>query len=268
MPDVFASITQAPRETLDALVDALEMRAAEPQLQAMLNAYLAEVDPRPAAQVLEVGSGTGPVARALARRPGVGRVVGLDPSPLFVAKAVELGAGIGNLSFQQGDGRSLPFGDETFDVVVLHTLLCHVPEPQGVIDEARRVLRRGGTLAAFDCDFSTASLSTGDFDPFAAIVDVMVESIVHDRWLVRRLPALLKSRGFSVGPLRSYGYVEHPDPSFMFTWVERGTDALMASGRIGAAGAQALRAEARRRVEENQWFAHVAYGSVVGRKPA
>ena len=46
--------------------------------------YLAEIAFPDNARVLEVGCGPGPVARALASRPGIGEVIGVDPSPIFV----------------------------------------------------------------------------------------------------------------------------------------------------------------------------------------
>lgn len=52
----------------------------------------------------------------------------------------------------------------------------------------------------------------------------------------------------------------------MFSWVERGTDALIASGRLGESGANALKAEAERRVEAGQWYGQISYASVISRK--
>lgn len=46
----------------------------------------------------------------------------------------------------QADARQLPFGDEVFDVVVAGEVLEHVPDPDVVVAEACRVLRRGGAL--------------------------------------------------------------------------------------------------------------------------
>ena len=266
MPDIFARIKDADADALAPIADTLEKRAADPQLRAMLDTYLAEIELPAAAEILEVGCGTGPIARVISALPKATRVVGLDPSPVFLAKARELSNDLDNLVYEEGDGRSMPYPDETFDAVVFHTLLCHVPDPAPVVAEAMRVLRPGGTLAVFDCDFSTASLSTGNFDPLAVLVDVMLENIVHDRWFVRKLSGLLSSCGLNVGPLRSYSYAEHPEPSFMFSWIQRGTDALLAEGRIGQAGAEALRAEGQRRVEEREWFAHIAYASVIATK--
>lgn len=62
--------------------------------------------------------------------------------------------------------------------------------------------------------------------------------------------------------------MEAPEPGFMLPgWVDRGADALVASGRIGADMAAALKAEALRRVTAGTYFGHIAYMSLVARKP-
>ena len=52
------------------------------------------------------------------------------------------------------------------------------------------------------------------------------------------------------------------------SWVDLGADALVASGRIGTDMAAALKAEARQRVARGEYYGHIAYMSVVARKPA
>ena len=125
---------------------ALEMRAADPQLRAMLTAYLTDAALPQGSRVLEVGCGTGAVIRMIATWPGVSSAVGVDPSPVFVAKARELARGLPSLNFEIADGRSLPFAADSFEAVVFHTTLCHVPEPQILLAEAMRVLRPRGRL--------------------------------------------------------------------------------------------------------------------------
>jgi hypothetical protein len=51
------------------------------------------------------------------------------------------------------------------------------------------------------------------------------------------------------------------------SWVDLGVDALVAPGHIGAEAASALKAEARRRVTTGEYFGHIAYMSLVARKP-
>ena len=129
MPDPYASIAQADKGMQERLADVLELRAADPQQRAMLNAYLSELQLPSGAIALEVGCGTGAVSRVLAEMPGVREVVGIDPSAVFIERARELGKVLSRLSFQTADGLAVPFPDASFDLVVFHTTLCHVPDP-------------------------------------------------------------------------------------------------------------------------------------------
>jgi cyclopropane fatty-acyl-phospholipid synthase-like methyltransferase len=85
MPDIYVRVTEAAPEILEALANALEMRAADPQQRAMLQTYLRDAALPHGAQVLEVGCGTGAVTRVLATWPGVREVIGVDPSPTSIS---------------------------------------------------------------------------------------------------------------------------------------------------------------------------------------
>jgi len=266
MPDLYATISDVALEVQERLASVLEMRAADARQQEMLKSYLSEIEFPDNACVLEIGCGTGAVTRALARWPGVSKATGIDPSATFVAKAKSLSTGTANVSFEVGDGRSLPFDADSFHVVVVHTTLCHVPDPQKLLLEAERVLQPNGWLAVFDGDYATATVATGDFDPLSVCVDAFRSGFVHDSWLVRRLPSLIAATGLQVMPMRSHGYVEPPEGGYMLTWIDRGADVLHQTGRIDKGMADALKAEARRRSTAKIWFGHIAFASVLARK--
>lgn len=267
MPDIYTKITEAPSGILVGLMAALEARAADPQQRAMLQTYLTDAALPEGARVLEVGCGTGAVTRVLAAWPGISEAVGVDPSPVFLAKARELAGTLTTIAFEEAEGRFLPFAAGTLDAVVFHTTLCHVADPDVTLQEAVRVLRPGGCLAIFEGDYATATLATRAGDPLNMCAEAFREHFVHDPWLVRRLPALVRTAGVDPECVRSYGYVEALKSGFMLSsWVDLGADALVAAGRIGPDMASALKAEARRRIATGEYFGHIAYMSVVARK--
>ncbi|MGI9318334.1 MAG: methyltransferase domain-containing protein [bacterium] len=268
MPDLYATIGEVEKEVQERLADVLEMRAADDRQREMLESYLSEIDFPENSKVVEIGCGTGGVTRTLAQWPNVSIAVGVDPSKVFISKAKKLGEGIPNLSFEMGDGRVLPMEDQSFDVAIVHTTMCHVPNPESLLQEAFRILKPGGWFAVFDGDYATATVATGDFDPLESCISAFRDGFVHDQWLVRRLPSLIQSAGFDVTRTRSHGYVEAGKGGYMLSWIERGADVLKQTGRVGEDKAQALIDEAKRRSDNGEWFGHIAFASVLARKPA
>ena len=120
----------------------------------------------------------------------------------------------------------------------------------------------------FDGDYATTTVAISDHDPLQVCADAAMAALVHDRLLVRRLPALARVAGYEVIRLRSHAYTETTQPNYMLTIIDRGADALVATGQIGTDTAKALKAEARRRAEEGTFFGHIAYASIIARRRA
>jgi ubiquinone/menaquinone biosynthesis C-methylase UbiE len=266
MPDPYATIADTAPSLQERLSDILELRAADPQQQAILRTYLSELSLPQGARGLEIGCGTGAVSRALVELLKL-EVTGVDPSPVFVARAQELGKHLPHLTFLQGDGRSLELGEASFDLVVFHTTLCHIPNPEAALREAHRVLRPDGWLAVFDGDYTTATVAISDFDPLQPLVSAVVANFVQNPWLTRRLSKALGSIGFQVQSLRSYGYTQTAEPTYMLTLIDRGADLLSEAGSLTADTADALRKEARRRALAGEFFGHISFVGVIARKP-
>jgi ubiquinone/menaquinone biosynthesis C-methylase UbiE len=267
MPDVYAIIGDVDAAAVDQVAEAMEISAADPQHQAMVRTYLSDLALPERARALEIGCGTGAIARVLAAWPGIGEVLGVDPSPILIEKARGLAGEIADLSFAVGDGSDLELQDAGFDLVLLHRVLSHVPSPEQVLAEATRVLRPGGSLVVFDGDYATITVATSEVDPLQTCVQAFAPAYITDPWIVRRLPGMLRAAGFRDERVRSYGYVQLHEPEYMLSIVARGADALVTSGHIGEPLADALKAEARRRAESHAFFGHIAYASLTARKP-
>jgi ubiquinone/menaquinone biosynthesis C-methylase UbiE len=99
-------------------------------------------------RALEIGSGTGYFTLNLLRAGVVREAVASDISPGML-RALEASAGKLGLPVETVacEASSLPFEDESFDLVFGHAVLHHLPDLAGAFREFRRVLRPGGVVA-------------------------------------------------------------------------------------------------------------------------
>jgi SAM-dependent methyltransferase len=94
---------------------------------------------RPGMRVLEIGSGRGTLLSELRSRDL--EVIGLETSEDRIAEAQARYPG---LPIWQTTGTTLPFPDESFDLVVSFDVFEHIPDSDAHLSEVRRVLVRGG----------------------------------------------------------------------------------------------------------------------------
>ena len=92
-------------------------------------------------RVLEVGFGEGYGSEILA--PVIGEYVGLDVAK-EAAEHANAHHGKKNVHFQVYDGTTMPFADESFDIIISFHVLEHLTDPGSFVGELRRVCRRGG----------------------------------------------------------------------------------------------------------------------------
>ena len=237
-----------------------------PQI-AIRRAYLGGLELPAEAHAVEFGSGTGHVTSDLVSIAGAASAHGIEPSPVMVERARSLFADRPELSFATGDARQTGLETGSVDLVLMHTLLCHVPGPEDVIAEAFRVLKPGGVLAICDGDYDTATAQIADCDPLDQLVRFMIDQNVTNLWIMRQIGSLLGDAGFERGARRGHGYVAEGDAGYFLTVIDRGADRMAETGLLFPATAQALKEEARQRVAHNRFFGFMSYVSQIARKP-
>jgi SAM-dependent methyltransferase len=106
------------------------------------DALLDAVRLEPGVKLLDIACGTGHLSQLASERGAV--VVGADFSAAMLAEARRLHPSIG---FAQADAEALPYPDENFDAATISFGIHHFPFPERALAEARRVLRKGGSIA-------------------------------------------------------------------------------------------------------------------------
>lgn len=99
-------------------------------------------------KLLEVPVGTGVLTMPVYRDLPSAQITCLDYSADMMAAAQQRAqaAGLGNVTFRQGDVGALPFDDETFDIVLSLNGFHAFPDKDAAYRETFRVLKKGGTF--------------------------------------------------------------------------------------------------------------------------
>ena len=116
-----------------------------------LREVLELAQPQPSDLALDVATGTGNTALALA--PFVRRVVGLDLTREMLAHACRLTGerSVPNAEWVLGDASRLPFANDSIDLYTVRAAPHHFTDFDGFLSEALRVLKPGGAAAFVDC---------------------------------------------------------------------------------------------------------------------
>ncbi len=126
-----------------------------------LRRLLTLADPKPDWRALDIATGTGFTALALA--PHVAEVVGLDISPGMLTQASQRGLGVPNVTWIEAGADRLPFADDDFDLVTSRIAPHHFPDVPAFLAESRRVLKPGGVFVLADTTVPDDAPETSDW---------------------------------------------------------------------------------------------------------
>jgi demethylmenaquinone methyltransferase/2-methoxy-6-polyprenyl-1,4-benzoquinol methylase len=148
--------------------------------------FLASRVPMGTTLVLDVATGTGLVARALARDGRARVIVGLDQSEAMLRAGRDATA---NPTVVLAQAERLPFADGAFDALTVTYLLRYVDDPAATMRELARVVRPGGVIASLEFAVPDGPVSRPCWWLYTRIVMPTVGRLVSPEW--RRVGAFL-----------------------------------------------------------------------------
>ena len=128
--------------------------------------WLAQYLPNPAANILDHGCGYGRTLAELSNHSYT-NIFGADFSPAMLARSRNE---VPNAKLICTDGRSLPFADGSFDLVLLFAVLTCIPsdtDQRALLVETERVLRPAGMLYVSDLLLNTDARNRERYERFA-----------------------------------------------------------------------------------------------------
>jgi len=209
MTDPYRISNKLPERILSELVVRLEARGRNPMFKAMLENHLKIMHIDSMKSVLDMGCGTGVIARAIARRDAFsGTITGIDISSFLIKEANRIAAeeGVDNkITFYEGDCSRLDPFQNKFDAVIIHTLLSHVDEPLSVLQKAARAVKSSGVVGIFEGDFGSLAFSHEDRFDSPLYDQMIINTVVTNPRVTRQIPRLIRRSGLEL--VTSFPYI-------------------------------------------------------------
>jgi ubiquinone/menaquinone biosynthesis C-methylase UbiE len=163
-------------------------------------------------QALDIATGGGHTALAVA--PHVGQITVTDLTPRMLEKAREfiLVQGVTNAQFLVADAEQLPFDAETFDRVTCRIAPHHFPNIEQAVSEVARVLKPGGLFLLIDC----MAPSDEELDAFDNKVEKWRDSSHGRSCTAEEWQAFFANAGLKVEHLEFFRKTHHYDE-----WTQR-----------------------------------------------
>ncbi|GGE33807.1 SAM-dependent methyltransferase [Pullulanibacillus camelliae] len=177
-----------------------------------LQVLIDSIEKRGKEAVLDVATGGGHVANAIA--PYVNQVTAFDLTPqmLKAAETFITQNGHTNVSFVKGDAEAMPFQAETFDVVTCRIAPHHFPNVDAFISEAYRVLKPNGQFLLDD----NVAPENNTADHFYNQIEKLRDKSHHRAWKKSEWLSKIEAGGFTIDALFCF------DKVFAFdSWCDR-----------------------------------------------
>ena len=264
MSDVFLSIDNQPKESLSIISERLEMRSLKGQFAEFTKEYFSLLDFDHDSKILELGGGTGVIGRNFIEfNEFKGKYVVSDLSRellnygLNKAKKLKLDT---YLEFKQIDAMSDKISEvDTYDVVIMHTLVSHVTNPALVVKNAKKYLKKTGKMIIFDADYETLFMASGNKDLDEIVNKAIKKGCVAQPKVMRDIPKIAKNLDLKLLNFKSNLLFEAGSADFFYGMGKALSSAVVKSDQLDESVATKWISAVEKAISEETFFGMCPY---------
>lgn len=266
MSNPWTNPDRLPADAVQSLAQFINARAEIPDQSAAHIALVEALAPSPGERLLDFGCGTGVIARRLAPLVGKGgAVVGVDISEAMLHFARSCRGPV-QLSYQQSDGVTIPFPENSFDGGAMARTLLHVTQPHESLVELRRVMRPGGRLAILECDWGTVAVDHSDRALTRRILDWRTDTVDGNNWMGRQLVTRTLAAGWQIADIHILTTIGRDETTTHFGSLRRCGELALQNGVIDQSEYDGWVGELDSRLAAGLFFASINEYIVVARR--
>lgn len=256
--DVYGRTGELDKPVLDAITVRLEARRKDKRYMSMLREYLDLIPLAEKKNVLVLGCGTGVEIRELFQREdfnGVVTAVDISNHLVEFGKSCFSEERIGDKTqWLVADAAATGLPADCFDLVISHTLISHVQDPNAVLAEIARVLKPEGTVAIFDGDYATMTFGTEDPEYGKQMDEIIIQSIVANPRVMRSLPRMLVQAGLQLEESKGWVLTEIGTAEFFAGSLDSFSMLLPKAGLVSQSEVDTFVADQRDASENGKFF--------------
>ncbi|MGE5350975.1 MAG: methyltransferase domain-containing protein [Ignavibacteriales bacterium] len=225
--DVFRDVQSWDERTASQWASALNLRASADDQKTLRSKLLDLAQLQLNQTAVEIGCGTGSLLLDLASAVGrSGRVVGVEPQPVFAAFAKKLISehNLDDLiSVITDSAEHLPLSDAIADSCIAQTVLIHLPPEicQQALKEMVRIVKPGGRVLSADQDGDTWIINHPERELTRRIIQFNSDQRYADGWTGRLLESLFRNAGLINVKALPHVHIDRNADSYLFGMAKR-----------------------------------------------
>lgn len=253
-----------------AAAERMEARAQEPASEAMFQELVAPLLGCGTTRILEVGCGTGALARRIAKAAPSSTIFATDKSEGMLQAARSLAHDVGAIRFASWDvtdEAAWPFDAAPFDLIVSSVMVPYLDDAQteALVHRLSHRLARGGVLAFVEQDLLTDSLNFPSFELFRRI-EAKDERALKPTLALGLRPSL-RSAGLTLFPRKSFLWTDDVYGPYAREMLLRTADDARRLGRITHADHATWIATLDALATAGDFYYGLVYHRVAGARP-